>query len=110
MYKTGLRELVKVKAIKHVARGVYQINPTYAGKGEWKYNPRLKRGGIENLIATFNLKEHTVETQIIWADDGDDSGLNTMFRDGLGVQRADGAVLANTYLVKADLLDGISKS
>lgn len=69
MYKKGLRELKKCGAIKSVGRGVYQINPNYASRGEWKYNPKLKRGGVENLIATFDFANKTVDTKIIYAAD-----------------------------------------
>ncbi|MCL2412484.1 MAG: hypothetical protein FWC97_12670 [Treponema sp.] len=94
MYKRGLRELVKSRAIRRVARGVYQINPRYAGKGEWKYNTRLGRGGIEDLIATFKFKDKKVETTIIWADDGSDDKIDENFRQGLGVKASEEAVLS----------------
>jgi hypothetical protein len=87
MYKRGLRELTKAGAIVRIARGVYQINPQYAGKGEWKYNPKLKRGGIQDLIATFNYREKTVEATMIWADDGKDNELNGVYREGLRVSK-----------------------
>lgn len=93
MYQTGLKVLTECGAIKRAARGVYQINPEYAGKGEWKYNPKLQRGGIEDLIAKFNFKEGTVETKIVWADDGEDTDLNVMFREGMGVEAKDHTVL-----------------
>lgn len=89
MYQRGLSELCKCNAIKKISRGVYQINPNYAGRGEWKYNPKLNRGGIENLVATFNYTAGTVETQITWADDGTNNELNTAYRQGLNVQAND---------------------
>ena len=96
MYNKGLKELVKSGAIKRVARGVYQINPQYAGKGEWKYNPRLERGGIEDLIATFSFKDKKVSTKIIWSDNGDDSEFNKMYRKGIGVDKSNETVLTQT--------------
>lgn len=70
MYQKGLKKLTEKGAIKRIARGVYQINPSYAGKGGWRYNPNLEQGGIKDLIATFNFADKTVNTQILWADDG----------------------------------------
>lgn len=70
MYQKGLKKLTEKGAIKRIARGVYQINPSYAGRGGWKYNPNLEQGGIKDLIATFNFTDKTVRTQILWADDG----------------------------------------
>lgn len=90
----GLRALTKCKAIKRVARGVYQINPSYAGRGEWKYNPRLDRGGVEDLIATFNFKDGTVDTKIVWADDGKDNEFNQMMRDGIGCKPNESTVIS----------------
>lgn len=81
----GLRELCKCNAIKKINRGVYQINPQYAGKGEWKYNPNAQRGGVENLIAHFNFKDGTVETKIDWADDGSDNPMNEEMKKILGI-------------------------
>lgn len=67
-YNQYLRELRECKAIKQVSRGVYQINPNYAGRGQWKYNPTLQSGGISDLRATFDFVKGTVETKIIWGD------------------------------------------
>ena len=99
MFKRGLLELSKAGAIRRVGRGVYQINPSYAGKGEWKYNPKLKRGGVENLVATFNFKDKTVDTKVIWADDGGDTDMDKVYRDGLGVASSDEAVMISTITV-----------
>ena len=92
-YKQYLRELCECNAIRKVNRGVYQINPAYAGRGEWKYNPKLQRGGVEDLVANFKFKDQKVETKIVWADDGTDDEMNEMFRTGLGVQKKDSAIL-----------------
>jgi len=69
----GLKALVNCGAIRKLNRAVYQINPSYAGRGEWKYNPRLDRGGVEDLIATFDLRKGTVETQIVWKTTDDEN-------------------------------------
>jgi len=68
MYNRGLKELCRCGAIKNICRGVYQISPHYAGKGEWKYNPKLDRGGVEDLIAIFHFKNEMIQTEIVWAD------------------------------------------
>ena len=96
MFVRGLSVLVKCNALKKIGRAEYQINPSYAGKGEWKYNPRLQRGGIEDLVATFNFKDKTVDTQIVWADDGTKSELNDLYRQGLNVHVDQEAVLKTT--------------
>lgn len=96
MYQRGLKELAKCNAIKQINRGVYQINPNYAGKGEWKYNPKLNRGGVEDLVAKFNFSTREVETNILWADDGEDNTLNNIMRFGLDVTEEQKAVLKET--------------
>ena len=63
-----LKELSEYGAIKKVKRGFYQINPNYAGKGEWKYNPKLERGGIEKLVATFNFNTKDINLNVLWSD------------------------------------------
>ena len=93
MYEKALKGLVDCGAISRLYRGVYQINPNYAGKGEWLYNPKLSRGGIKDLKATFGLKDKTAEVQIIWADDGADDDFNGMYREGMGVKPSDETVL-----------------
>lgn len=96
MYNKGLKELCNCGAIRSVCRGVYQINPAYAGKGEWRYNPKLDRGGIEDLIATFNFKTGEIETNIVWADDGKEHLLNKIMRNGLNVTADDKTILKET--------------
>lgn len=108
MYQTGLKVLTECKAIKRVARGVYQINANYAGKGEWKYNPKYERGGVEDLVAKFNFKKGTVETEIVWADNGEDTELNEMFREGMGVKAKDQTVLKTTTKKPAQDSEGQS--
>lgn len=67
-YNQYLRELRECRAIRQVSRGVYQINPNYAGRGQWKYNPTLQSGGISDLRAEFNFVTGEVKTKIIWGD------------------------------------------
>lgn len=98
MYFRGLKALSECGAIKKVARSVYQINPSYAGKGEWKYNPRLNRGGVEDLIATFSFKNGQVQTDIIWADDGTDSQINEIYRQGIGARPEQNTVMKTTSI------------
>lgn len=82
-YNQYLRELAECGAIRRVSRGVYQINPNYAGRGLWKYNPTLGSGGIEDLKATFDFVNGTVETKILWADDKkSQTPLDQAYRDG----------------------------
>lgn len=98
MYQKGLKALCECEAIKKVGRGVYQINPQYAGRGEWKYNPRLKRGGIEDLVVSFNFKDKSVDTKIVWADDGADTPMNEAYRQGMGVSAKQETVLKSTTI------------
>lgn len=95
----GLRSLIKCNAIKKVARAVYQINPSYAGRGEWKYNPRLNRGGVEDLVATFNFRDKTVKTEIVWADDGTENDFNETMRNGLECKFSDQTVITNEQIL-----------
>lgn len=100
MYQKGLKALKDVGAIKQRSKGFYQVNPSYAGKGEWKYNPRLKRGGVEDLIATFNFKDKTVESEIIWADDGASTNTNKFFREMLNTspEKHDSAIFKSEVI------------
>lgn len=102
MYQRGLAELCKCNAIKKISRGVYQINPSYAGRGEWKYNPRLSRGGIENLVATFDYASGTVATKMLWADNGEDTELNELYRTGLNVTKNDNTTLTTQTITPED--------
>lgn len=104
--RKGLKALCDCNAIRKVRRAEYQINPNYAGRGEWKYNARLKRGGVEDLVATFNFKKGTVSTSILWSDDGEDTATNTMMRDGLGVRPSEETVLKTTDIKASDDLPG----
>lgn len=94
----GLKALKDCGAIRKVNRAVYQINPSYAGRGEWKYNPKFTRGGVEDLVATFNFREGTVETNILWADDGQPGPMNDMYRAMLGTspRQHDTAIITTT--------------
>lgn len=98
MYQKGLNVLCECDAIRKVARAEYQINPSYAGRGGWKYNPRENQGGVEDLVARFSFKNKNVDTEIIWADDGSDSESNKMYREGLEVKKIDETVLTTTEI------------
>lgn len=92
-YNQYLRELTACNAMKRVGRGVYQINPNFAGRGLWKYNPSLGSGGIEDLRATFDFVKGTVETEIVWGDNSKtQTRMDQLYRDG-GLK---GAVLKTT--------------
>lgn len=106
MYQKGLKALCDCNAIKQVSRGVYQISPLYAGKGEWKYNPSLARGGVEDLVATFSFKDKKVETKVIWADDGTDTPINGAYREGLNVSKNNHTVLKTTTSVPESVPEG----
>ncbi len=45
----GLRALCECNAIRKVSRGCYQINPRFASKGQWLYNPRIPQSNVEGL-------------------------------------------------------------
>jgi len=102
MYEKGLKALRECGAIRRVGRGVHQINPKYASKGEWKYNPRLQRGGVEDLIATFKFKEQIAEVEIVWADDGRDTEFNKAYRKALNVQSNESTVVKFTKIYRGE--------
>lgn len=64
----GLRNLCEINAIRKVSRGCYQINPCYATRGSWEYNPKRNDGGVADLVAVFHFKEHYSEVDISWDD------------------------------------------
>lgn len=112
-YQKGLRVLVECGAIRKIQnkRGVYQINPNYAGRGEWKYNPKYARGGIEDLKAEFDFVNGTVITNIVWANDGSDSELNTAYREALSIDKDDNTTLKTIErkpITSEELLEGVS--
>lgn len=115
-YLKGLKALCKCNAIKHISRGVYQINPSFAGRGSWKYNPRDDQGGVKDLVAQFNFRTNEVETKIVWADDGEDTDFNNMYREGLQVNKSANAIIktmegtnANANETSEDSNDAIPK-
>lgn len=65
----GLQALQECGAIRKIERAIYQVNPQYAGRGGWYYSPHDEQGGISNLVATFNFRDKTVDTRIVWATD-----------------------------------------
>ena len=58
--------------------------------------PKLKQGGVKELISTFDYVQQTVDTKIVWADDGTDNQLNDLYRQGLNVTSKDNTVLIAT--------------
>ena len=92
----GLKALCDAGAIRKIAKACYQINPSYAGRGEWKYNPRLDRGGVKDLIATFSFADGNVNTNIIYADDGGSDEEAEFDRKCYGVSKKDEAVITST--------------
>lgn len=96
--RKGLKVLCDCGAIRRTQyRATYQINPSYAGRGSWKYDPKHDTGGIEDLVATFSFKAGTVDTRVIWADDGTDNNLNQLYREGLQTDSRD-TVLSETTI------------
>ena len=93
MFQKGLKVLCDCGAIKRINRGVYQVNPSYAGRGQWKYNPRLAQGGVEDLVATFDFKTKETNVNILWADNGEDEELNNIYRNMLDSSKSDETVL-----------------
>ncbi len=65
----GLKSLCDCGAIARIERGTYQINPEFAGRGTWRYDPKLNRGGIKDLITTLRFADGTIDTLITYADD-----------------------------------------
>ena len=110
--RRGLKALCECGAIqKGTYRATYQINPNYASRGSWKYNTKLAQGGVEDLIATFSFKDKTVETKIAWADNGEDTETNEMYRSGLEVTKTEETVLKNVItkpITAEELLVGVS--
>lgn len=102
MYQKGLKLLCDFGAIKKVNRGVYQINPQFAGKGAWKYNPKLNQGGVKDLVATFNFREKSVDVHVLCADDGENNEMNEMMREGLEVTKDQETTLTH-MTVKNDI-------
>lgn len=76
--RAGLRSLCACGAIKRTNHACYQINPEYAGKGPWRYNPRLNQGGVKDLVTTFRFGNGTVETDIYYDDDVYSSDNNNL--------------------------------
>lgn len=109
MYQKGLKTLVETGALKRISRGVYQVNPNYAGKGNWKFNAKLNQGGIKDLIATFDFRKHSVQTQILWADDDKNSTFNDYWRQGLDVSKFADSAMLKTDVIKKNQEIGLPK-
>lgn len=97
-YMKGLQALCAAGCIRRIGRSVYQINPSYIGKGEWRYNPKLRQGGIRDLVAVFKFKDSKVKTEITWADDGEDTEINKDMRKGVGVDEYQRTVMTDTVI------------
>lgn len=98
-YQKYLKDLVNCGAIIPISRGYYQISGDYAGKGEWRYNPTLKRGGVEELTTTFRMRSDgtkQVETNILWADDGTDTEINNTYRKMTNAKKDEQTVMTTT--------------
>ena len=78
-FQRGLAALKECGAIRRIARGAYQINPEYAGRGSWHYDERLHRGGISNLIATFNFATGHNDTRFEWTEEAQNGGTTIMY-------------------------------
>jgi hypothetical protein len=64
---------------------------------------------VEDLVATFRMSangEKTVNTRIVWADDGDDTAFNQMYRTALGVKPSDKTVLKEQRASAQDQIPG----
>ena len=79
----GLKALVECKAILKKSRGIYQINPSYAGRGKWRYDPRRKQGGIKELKAYFDFTasnpEEAVQTKFVFFEEDEGRGEDNPF-------------------------------
>lgn len=105
--RRGLKVLCDCNAIKRISRATYQINPNYAGRGQWQYNPRLQSGGIEDLIAVFDYKSRSVKTKIIYADDATSQpsdDVQAMYRQMIGK----GSTLKETSIIKNNNEEAVS--
>ena len=49
-------------------------------------------------MATFNFREGTINTKIVWADDGDDTPMNEAYRQGMGVSAKQETILKSTTI------------
>lgn len=68
----GLKKLCDCGAIRRTGKGEYQINPQFAGKGAWRYNNKLKQGGIKDLVANFHFATGSVKTAFVFDDEIED--------------------------------------
>lgn len=57
----GLKALCDCNAIRRVQRGIYQVNPKYAGKGQWKYNPRVSKSSLEEFADYYDWQREKAE-------------------------------------------------
>lgn len=102
-YKKGLAALCKCGALRHICRSTYQVNPEYAGRGEWRYNPHYKRGGVEELVTTFKMNAQGVhaDTQIVWAGDhSDEDPMGKMYAAGMGLKPKESGIIKETTITQ----------
>ena len=62
----GLKALCDCGAIRRVSRGIYQINPSYAAKGSWKFNKKNKTGGVKDLREWYMVADRIASGQIVY--------------------------------------------
>ena len=53
------------------------------------YDSRSEQGGVKDLVSEFNFVEGTVDTRIVFADDGSPTEYNQKWRNGLDVKAKD---------------------
>lgn len=57
----GLKALCDCNAIRRIQKGIYQVNPRYAAKGQWKYNPMKTQSSLEEFIAYYEEEKEKAE-------------------------------------------------
>lgn len=69
--KKGLNALCACSAIRRVARGVYQINPSFAAKGKWldAKDGETAFSGVKRFVAKFDFMNGGVTTDVTYSDD-----------------------------------------
>ena len=72
--KKGLNALCACNAIKRVARGVYQINPSFAAKGKWLdgKDGDTAFSGVKKFVATFDFINGSMTTDVTYADEDEE--------------------------------------
>lgn len=72
--KKGLNALCFCGAIKRVARGVYQINPSYAAKGKWLdgKDGNTAYSGVKEFVARVDFISGIIKTDLTYVEDEED--------------------------------------